>query len=256
VKPAKYQRAAQLVRDQVADGRLPPGAPAPSGAALARATGYSVLTCRRALRILIADGVLAPGPSRNARPRVPGPSGQAPAAAALALSAALASRRRARGLTQPQLAALMGLSVTTIAHAETSRHWQRREFWETADAALGARGKLLRLYEASLAAQAPFNPAPTAETAAPDAQGGAQAPFRAAGAPPAPAADPPEDWHAQHLSPADVTARLRNRAAAVLPPPQPAPARRDTAAGPWDAPEMLTADTAPSTRASGRLVHS
>ncbi|MGH3249218.1 MAG: GntR family transcriptional regulator, partial [Trebonia sp.] len=72
----KYARVAAAVRGQVADGTLRPGQPAPSGAALSRVTGYSTLTCRRALRILIADGVLLPGPSRNARPRVAGPPEQ------------------------------------------------------------------------------------------------------------------------------------------------------------------------------------
>src|SRR5215475_11093240 len=104
----KYARVAAAVRGQIADGTLRPGQPAPSGAALSRVTGYSTLTCRRALRVLVADGVLIPGPSRNARPRVAG--GTAPraerdlAAAGRALSAGLAARRRAVGLTQPGLA--------------------------------------------------------------------------------------------------------------------------------------------------------
>src|ERR1700744_5083590 len=100
----KYLRVAAAVRGQIADGTLRPGQPAPSGAALARITGYSTLTCRKALRALVADGVLTPRPSRNARPRVAGPA-QPPAerdlaAAARALSRGLAARRRARGLTQ------------------------------------------------------------------------------------------------------------------------------------------------------------
>ena len=70
----KYARVADAVRAQIADGTLRPGQPAPSGAALSRVTGYSTLTCRKALRVLIADGALVPGPSRNARPRVAGPA--------------------------------------------------------------------------------------------------------------------------------------------------------------------------------------
>lgn len=148
----KYARVAAAVKGQIADGTLRPGQPAPSGAALSRATGYSTLTCRRALRVLIADGVLLPGPSRNARPRVAGPP-QRPAerdlaAAARALSTGLAARRRARGLTQPGLAAVLGVSVTTIGHAETGRLWQSRQFWEHADTVLEAGGALLRLHEA------------------------------------------------------------------------------------------------------------
>ncbi len=67
----KYAQVAVRVRAQIADGSLLPGQSAPSGAALARATGYSSLTCRRALRVLITDGVLVPGTSADARPRVP-----------------------------------------------------------------------------------------------------------------------------------------------------------------------------------------
>jgi len=148
----KYARVAAAVRRQIADGTLRPGQPAPSGAALSRVTGYSTLTCRRALRALVADGVLSPGPSRNARPRVAGPP-QPPAerdlaAAARALAAGLAARRRANGLTQPELAGRVGVSITTVGHAETGRLWQSREFWERADAVLGAGGGLLRLHDA------------------------------------------------------------------------------------------------------------
>jgi hypothetical protein len=148
----KYARVAAAVKGQITDGTLRPGQPAPSGAALSRLTGYSTLTCRRALRILIADGVLLPGPSRNARPRVAGLSPQAGerdlAAAARALSTGLAKRRRAHGLTQPELALLMEVSVTTVGHAETGRLWQSRDFWVNADDVLCADGDLLRLHEA------------------------------------------------------------------------------------------------------------
>ena len=148
----KYARVAAAVRSQIADGTLRPGQPAPSGAALSRVTGYSTLTCRRALRVLVEDGVLTPGPSRSARPRVAGPP-QLPAerdlaAATRALAAGLAARRRANGLTQPELAGRAGVSVTTVGHAETGRLWQSREFWERANAVLGANGALLRLHDA------------------------------------------------------------------------------------------------------------
>ena len=71
MSPPKYKQVAERVRAQIADGMLMPGEPAPSGAALARVTGYSTLTCRKALRILISDGVLVAGASPGARPRVP-----------------------------------------------------------------------------------------------------------------------------------------------------------------------------------------
>jgi Bacterial regulatory proteins, gntR family/Helix-turn-helix domain len=155
----KYVRAAGLIRARIADGTLRPGEPVPSGAALARVTGYSAPTCRHALRTLVEDGTLAPGPSANARPRVPvpasSPARQALSEAARALSSGLASRRRAAGLTQPALATLLGLSVTAVGHAETSRLWQSRDFWENADKVLTADGELLSLHDAWQAANAP-----------------------------------------------------------------------------------------------------
>jgi Bacterial regulatory proteins, gntR family/Helix-turn-helix domain len=155
----KYQRVAAQIRRQIADGTLRPGQPAPSGAELSRAFGFSTLTCRKALRALIAEGLLVPGPSPNARPRVADP--QAPdlerdlADAARALSVGLAGRRHAAGLTQAELAALAGVSVTTVGHAETGRTWQSRRFWERADSALRAAGDLLRLHDAFRAASSP-----------------------------------------------------------------------------------------------------
>ena len=155
----KYLRVAAVIRRQIADGTLRPGQPAPSGAELSRAFGFSTLTCRKALRALIAEGLLVPGPSPNARPRVADP--QAPdverdlADAARALSAGLAARRHAAGLTQAELAALAGVSVTTVGHAETGRTWQSRRFWERADSALRAAGDLLRLHDSYRAASSP-----------------------------------------------------------------------------------------------------
>jgi transcriptional regulator with XRE-family HTH domain len=154
---------------------------APSGAALSRVTGYSTLTCRRALRVLIADGALIPGPSRNARPRVAGapplPADRDLASATRALSAGLATRRRANGLTQPELAERVGVSVTTIGHAETGRLWQSRQFWERADAVLGADESLLRLHDAYRAAGAARGQEPPAD---PDGNGVTLAHGRAA----------------------------------------------------------------------------
>lgn len=163
----KYEQVAAGIRAQVANGTLAPGLPVPSGMALSRATGYSVLTCRRALRDLIKAGVLVPGASRAARPRVasltPLPSERDRASAAGALSAALAARRRAAGLTQPQLAEILGMSVTTVGHAETGRLWQSRRFWEQADKWLCADGELLTLHDAYRAAAAPADSATAAK---------------------------------------------------------------------------------------------
>jgi hypothetical protein len=161
----KYAQAAAIVRAQVADGTLKPGQPAPSGAQLARLTGFCTLTCRKALRTLLAEGVLTTGPSPNARPRVAGPPGASPGNAARDLSRALARLRRASGLTQPALSALTGYSITTVGHAETGRLWQAPEFWAKADLALGAGGELTRLHdayraEAANAVAAPGEPGP------------------------------------------------------------------------------------------------
>ena len=184
----KYARVAALVRAQIADGVLPPGASAPSGAALARTTGYSVITCRRALRTLLKDGVLVPGASRNARPRVPGadPRDRTLDQARRELSAALAGRRHDAGLTQPELAAITGDSVTTIGHAETGRLWQSRRFWERADKALSADGELLRLHDAYRATEVPGDPATVTEDFATRIADTAEAPTAAEG-PPTPA---------------------------------------------------------------------
>ena len=175
MSPPKYLRVAAHVRGLIADGMLLPGEPAPSGAALARSTGYNTLTCRKAIRTLIKEGALVPGPSPGARPRVPlrgpTPGEQTQANAARALSASLASRRRAAGLTQPQLAAVTGMSVTSIGHAETGRLWQSRRFWELADKGVGAGGELLALHDAYRAAAVPADPA----TASGDTEAGASA---------------------------------------------------------------------------------
>jgi DNA-binding transcriptional regulator YhcF (GntR family) len=155
----KYKQVATRIRTQIAAGLLVPGEAAPSGAALARVTGYSQLTCRKALHTLIREGVLVPGASPGARPRVPlrGPTlgEQTQANAARALSSSLASRRRAAGLTQPQLAEVVGVSVTSIGHAETGRLWQSRRFWELADKGVSAGGELLVLHDAYRAAAVP-----------------------------------------------------------------------------------------------------
>jgi hypothetical protein len=144
----KYAQVAAIVRAQVTDGTLRPGEAAPSGAQLARLTGFSVLTCRNGLRSLVREGVLSPGASPAARPRVTVPEGTRGDGPARALSRGLAARRHAAGLTQPGLSALTGFSVTTIGHAETGRLWQSREFWEETDLALAAGGELTRLHDA------------------------------------------------------------------------------------------------------------
>jgi DNA-binding XRE family transcriptional regulator len=117
-------------------------------------TGYSIHTCRRALHALVTDEILVPGASSAARPRVPGSSDQTSIGARRALSAALAGYRHAAGLTQLQLAQLIGVPVTNVGHAETGRTWQSRPFWELADNVLTANGALVRLHDAYRTAEA------------------------------------------------------------------------------------------------------
>jgi len=150
--------AANAVLAQIADGTLKPGSPAPSGAALARITGFSDITCRHALHALIKNGTLVAGSSPNSRARVADRDqdpGQPIASATRDLSAALAARRYDAGLLQTELAAIIGYSVTTVGHAETGRTWQGSRFWERADDALSADGELLRLYHARRRATLP-----------------------------------------------------------------------------------------------------
>lgn len=162
----RQEQAAALVRAQVADGTLRPGQAAPSGDQLAGLTGFSPLTCRKALRDLVADGTLVRGVSPHARPRVAAAAPQHADDAARALSRGLASLRRRAGLSQPALAALTGYSVTTVGHAETGRLWQARAFWEKADLALAADGELTRRHDAYRAALSgpARNPAPPPPT--------------------------------------------------------------------------------------------
>lgn len=148
--PLKRDAVARLVLEMIADGTLKPGGAVPSGAALARVVGCSTLTARVALRMLLVDGTLVRGISRTGRLRVAlagDASGVDVETAKAALSKALAGRRRAAGLTQPELAAKLGLSLTTVGHAETGRVWQARGFWLRADQELGGTGDLLRLYD-------------------------------------------------------------------------------------------------------------
>jgi transcriptional regulator with XRE-family HTH domain len=166
VAPLKRDAVAALVRDMITDGTLSPGGPVPSGAALARKTGFCTLTCRQALRALLADGTLTRGVSPTARLRVAQPGGRGTLGAEVlsaALSKALAGRRQAAGMTQPELAGKLGVSVTTVGHAETGRTWQGRGFWLRADLELGADGDLLRLFDRYKAAECPAPEAGDAE---------------------------------------------------------------------------------------------
>jgi DNA-binding transcriptional regulator YhcF (GntR family) len=159
VSQPKYAQVADDIRAQIESGNLASGQPAPSGVALARTTGYSAATCRRALGVLLAHGELVPGSSRYARPRVPGPADsheRAHADAARSLSAELAGRRRVAGLTQSQLSEVAGVSVTSIGHAESGRLWQSRRFWEQVDQTLSANGELLLRHDAYRASQIKF----------------------------------------------------------------------------------------------------
>ena len=61
---------------------------------------------------------------------------------------------------------MLGVSVTSVGHAETGRLWQSRSFWERADGMLGVGGALLRLHDQYLAAAAVPAPASPGDTRA------------------------------------------------------------------------------------------
>jgi len=69
--PPKVQQAVYTVRAMIAEGLLKPGDIAPSVPQLQEATGVCEAYCQRAIRLLVADGTLVPGPSPRGRPRVP-----------------------------------------------------------------------------------------------------------------------------------------------------------------------------------------
>jgi DNA-binding GntR family transcriptional regulator len=56
--PRKYIRLAAELRQKIADGTLAPGQPTPSRVQLAAQTGWSRLTCVKALRLLEREGLL------------------------------------------------------------------------------------------------------------------------------------------------------------------------------------------------------
>jgi GntR family transcriptional regulator len=56
--PRKYVRLAAELRQQIEDGTLAPGKPVPSRVQLAARTGWSVITCVKALRLLEHEGLL------------------------------------------------------------------------------------------------------------------------------------------------------------------------------------------------------
>lgn len=57
--PRAYRRLAALVRQQIGDGTLKPGRPAPSITSLGQQHGHARQTCSKALRILEGEGILA-----------------------------------------------------------------------------------------------------------------------------------------------------------------------------------------------------
>lgn len=144
----KANQVVELIRARIADGSLAPGMFAPSGEDLVKETGFAVETCRRAMLLLHSTGELT-RMSRSARYRVPG---DGPPVAGQEIAWALAERRRTAGLTQTELSDKVGMSVTTVCHAETGRLWQSRRFWERADVVLGADGALVDLFNAWQAA--------------------------------------------------------------------------------------------------------
>jgi transcriptional regulator with XRE-family HTH domain len=68
-------------------------------------------------------------------------------AACRALGQRLAALRTAAGLSQPQLAPLVGYSRSTVANAETGRRPAARDFWRRCDHVLATGGVLVRAYD-------------------------------------------------------------------------------------------------------------
>jgi hypothetical protein len=98
------------------DGTLKPGMAAPSGEQLARETGFAAMTCRAALRVLLDEGALIRvSPTGRGLVADPDADGRE-----LELAQELAGRRRHAGLTQLELAGKLGVSLTTVGHAETA----------------------------------------------------------------------------------------------------------------------------------------
>lgn len=56
--PRAYMRLAALLRDQITDGKLVPGEPIPSIAALRRDQGHSRQTAGKAMRLLADEGLI------------------------------------------------------------------------------------------------------------------------------------------------------------------------------------------------------
>ena len=57
--PRAYRCLAALIRQQIGDGTLQPGRPAPSITSLSQEHGHARQTCSKALRILEGEGLLA-----------------------------------------------------------------------------------------------------------------------------------------------------------------------------------------------------
>jgi|HubBroStandDraft_5_1064220.scaffolds.fasta_scaffold370622_1 DNA-binding GntR family transcriptional regulator len=57
--PRAYRRLAALIRQQIGDGTLHQGRPAPSITSLSKEHGYARQTCSKALRILEDEGLVA-----------------------------------------------------------------------------------------------------------------------------------------------------------------------------------------------------
>ena len=56
--PRAYIRLAAILRQEIADGKLPPGKPTPSITTLSQRYGHARQTCAKALRLLVDEGLL------------------------------------------------------------------------------------------------------------------------------------------------------------------------------------------------------
>lgn len=60
-----YEQLAALLRDDIASGRLPPRSQVPSITELAAVHGVAAVTVRKAIRVLVAEGLIVTRPGRG-----------------------------------------------------------------------------------------------------------------------------------------------------------------------------------------------
>jgi ribosome-binding protein aMBF1 (putative translation factor) len=107
-----------------------------------RPAGAALMTCAS------AEPITTMPRSRALRPPDPAPRTEDLKETRRALGRKLAEARDEKGLSQPELGALIQFDRRTISDAETAQALGSRELWRRADTVLGARGQLVAAREA------------------------------------------------------------------------------------------------------------